>query len=53
MSENPNETHTFDKPVDLLYTLTQNLQNTNKAIISLMKQSAKKQQDLTTKFDSC
>jgi len=45
-------THTFDKPSDLDCNLTQNVQNTNKAI-SPLKQSAKKQQDLKTKLDSC
>ena len=36
MSENHSEIHTFDNPTDLPCTLTQNVQNTNKAI-SLLK----------------
>jgi hypothetical protein len=39
---NLSETHTFDKPTYLPCTLTQNIQNTDKAI-SLLKHCAKKQ----------
>ena len=41
MSENLSESHTFDKPSNVPCTLTQNLQNNNKAI-SLLKHSAEK-----------
>ena len=51
MSKNLSETYKFDKPTYSPCTLTQNVQNANKAI-SLPKQSAEKQQDLTTKLDA-